>query len=214
MNTKKESQRGNEFERTKKLLFALNSSNLERLGWTPNGMARTPLKVITGINPGKRILQVMRNDLSLCTLLTMELIPAAEIMNFERLQPDLTARHKDVQVCANIHRKKALEVHNKITNIVTHNFSTGYFVLFRRGTDRGHKLHVKWVGPSRIGVIHSPLVYGNQILDENLRRLSTALILSYTVIIMLRKETLDEKMKLANTADLRCKVVECTMNVG
>lgn len=70
--------------------------------------------------------------------------------------------HKDVQVRANIRRKKATGAHNKATNIVMPNFSIGDLALVRRATDRGQKLQLKWVGPRRIGAVHRPLLYGTR----------------------------------------------------
>lgn len=63
---------------------ALNSGNLEQLGRRPNGIARTSLEVMTGIQPDKPILQVMPKGLSIDDPITIDLIRAAQIMNVER----------------------------------------------------------------------------------------------------------------------------------
>ena len=47
-------------------------------------------------------------------------------------------------------RKKQIEHHNKSTNIVSHRFSVGDFVLVRITHGREHKLSFRWKGPRRI----------------------------------------------------------------
>ena len=63
-------------------------------------------------------------------------------------------------------RRRAVDAHNRKTNVVACNFEVGDFVLVRRSKPGGHKLQFAWQGPRRIVDIKSPWVYEVQDLIE------------------------------------------------
>ena len=138
---------------------ALNEAPLERLGRRDDGIARCPLEVMTGIRPRRHILSIVPEGANFLNGHTISHARASQLAHIEQLQTALEALHKDVSTCTSTRRAKAIEAHNRATNIMQPSFTTGDLVLVRRPVDRGHKLSFNWHGPCQITDVCSPLVY-------------------------------------------------------
>lgn len=145
------------------LVSALNESPIDLLVNHPDGKARCPLEVMTGITPKRPILRVLPHNVDNIKAVTIAHTRSTQLLNIKDIQKTLYNMHKDVENGVNARRARPIRNHNKATNIVTPTFSVGDFVLVRRATDRGHKLNFKWIGTCRITSVHGQLIYGSQL---------------------------------------------------
>lgn len=143
---------------------ALNSTGHERLGHRADGVARTPLQVMTGIRPERPILQIIPSSQNPLDAKTLPLGRAVQVMKIDELQRSLYVPHKEVTISTQTRRNNTIAANNKTANIVAPSFSVGDFVLVRRATDRGQKLLFRWCGPRQITVVYNPLMYSVTLL--------------------------------------------------
>lgn len=137
----------------------INSAGLERLGKDSSGHFRSPLQVMTGLQPNLPITRLTNSAPAFSPDKSADYIRANQILNISELQQSLDAMHKDVSVRVENNRKKSLAAHNKATNIVEPKFYVGDLVLYCRPGPSRHKLSFRWRGPMRITQIHGPVVY-------------------------------------------------------
>lgn len=193
---------------------ALNSTSLERLGHRDDGVARTPLEVMTGIRPNRPVLQITGNGHSHINAKTFPLARAAQIMHIDKLQNNLDVLHKEVAIRTQKRRDNTIAAHNRATNIVTPSFCVGDLVLVRRATDRGHKLQFKWCGPRQVTSVHSPLVYGvTPLRGGSPERIHCARLLKYKDSL-LGTTVHPEILELADRTESRYEVAERIREVG
>lgn len=135
-------------------------------------------------------------------------------MKIKELQTALDKMHKEVQASVSTRRDKAVEKHNRATNIVTPSFSIGDFVLVRQATDRGHKLRFKWFGPCRITAVHGPLVYGvTSLSTRGTQRVHAARLIKYNDSLN-GAEVPQEVINLADNSESRYEVVSEIVDIG
>ena len=139
------------------VMSALNATPSKRLGKNEKGNYRTPLEVFTGFTPSRNILFV-ENSITKDNL-KIDQIRAQQILKIDEMQVSLDNMHKDVGKRVANARKKQIAHHNKKTNIISHQFNIGDFVLIRTAQDRSHKLSFRWRGPQRISRIIGDAVY-------------------------------------------------------
>lgn len=131
----------------------LNDTSLKRLERNSKEIPRSPLEVMTGILPQWQVLRILPTRMNQLEARTFEHARALQVMNIDYM-------HKDLKRSVFLCREIAINAHNKATNIIQPQFTISDFVLFRRATDRGHKIQFRWFGPCRITAVYSPLVYG------------------------------------------------------
>ena len=193
---------------------ALNEASLDRLGRRPDGIARSPLEVMTGILPSRPVLRILPRDPNVTKEKTLSNARAAQVLAIAELQVALDKVHKEVERSVSLRRERAIAVHNKATNIITPSFAVGDFVLVRRANDRGHKLRFRWLGPCRITSVHSPLVYGiTPLRGGKVERVHCARLIKYRDSL-LGKTVTKEMMDLAERTESRYEVVEKIVDVG
>ena len=193
---------------------ALNEASPDRLGRRCDGIARSPLEVMTGIEPKRQVHHVLPSHIIQANSETVEHTRAAQTVNIRDLQAALHNIHEDVKRLVTTRREKSISKHNLATNIVSPSFTLGDLVLVRRATDRGHKLRFKWSGPCRITAVHGPLVYGVTTLVSNkTERVHCASLLKYDD--SLQGSTIPEDMlDLSERTESRFEVVEKIVNPG
>ena len=193
---------------------ALNEASLERLGKRADGIALSPLEVMTGISPNRPLLRIIPKEPNNAISKTMEHARAAQVISIKKLQHDLNNMHKEVALAVAKRREKAIALHNKATNIVSPTFVIGDFVLVRRSNDRGHKLRFKWYGPCRITAIYSPLVYGvTSLLGSKTERVHCARLIKYRDSF-LAEPAPDAMLHFAATTEAHFEIVESITGVG
>ena len=111
---------------------ALNEASLDRLGRRENGIARTPLEVMTGIAPRRSILQILPNEPNVLQETNTEQARTVQVLEISKLQQELDYMHKDADRTVSLRRERAIAAHNKATNIVSPSFAIGDLVLVRR----------------------------------------------------------------------------------
>lgn len=192
----------------------LNESSLDRLGRRPDGAARSPLEVMTGISPKRPIVRILPPSASFIESKTLSHAHAAQIVKISDLQASLDKIHKDVERLVSKRREQAVAKHNLSTNIVLPSFNVGDFVVVRRASDRGHKLRFKWFGPLRITAVHSPLVYSvTSLSNGKTERVHCARILKYDD--SLQGSTVPQEMiDIALRTEARYEVVEKILDIG
>ena len=193
---------------------ALNSASLDRLGSRDDGITRTPLEVMTGIQPRRPILQIIPSGLNITQAKTISHARTAQIISINQLQEALDNLHRNVSTSSQARRERAVEAHNKATNIVAPNFSVGDFVLVRRASDKGHKLKFRWFGPRRITSVHGPLVYGvTPLRGGNAERVHCARLLLYPDSL-LGTTVPDEVLDLADRTESRYETTDRITDIG
>jgi len=159
---------------------ALNAASLDRLGRRPDGIARSPLEVMTGISPNNPVLHVIKQTPKVTNEKNLDLARTCQVLEIAKLQAALNEMHKAVDISVSRRREKAIAAHNKATNIVTPSFEVGDFVLVRRANDNGHKLRFRWFGPWRITAVHGALVYSvSPLSGDKTERVHCARLLKY-----------------------------------
>ena len=140
---------------------ALTEASIDRLGRRPDGPARRPLEVMTGMMSKRPLRLVLPAEANHATAKTIDRARALQLIRIEALQKTLDEIHKDVQNDVSLRRERAIDAQNNTTNIVSPSVTVGDFVLVFRAVDRGNKLQFRWFGPCRVKSVHSDLVYGS-----------------------------------------------------
>jgi len=136
----------------------LNEAPLKRLGKNTDGSIRSPLQVMTGIIPTRKILELEPLPDGVTTKNITE-ARAIQLLSIINLQESLDNIHRKVGERLTKNRKRDIKHHNQKTNIIYPNFNIGDLVLIRCASEKGHKLKFKWKGPRRVmGSIHE-MVY-------------------------------------------------------
>lgn len=192
---------------------ALNEAPLPRLG-SANGVYRSPLKVMTGIDPRRSLLLGSTPTLDGVERYMVNRIDCERIIKIEDLQSSLLEMHKKVQVSVSKNRARQIRKHNRETNLVAPNFTVGDFVLVRRAQDKGHKLNFRWLGPRRITKAISELVYEVTKLDgTNPEDVHCARLRSYRTAEENAPVTSD-LMELASRTEAKYELVEAIHDIG
>lgn len=91
-------------------------------------------------------------------LCTIDQSALERLLNVKALQKFLEALQKNVFEQINVRRQRAIETHNKATNIVTPHFvDYDIFVIYKPVKDR-HKLSFMWAGPRQSCAVKGPVV--------------------------------------------------------
>ncbi len=104
-----------------------------------------------------------------------------------------------------IRRERAIAKHDKAMNIIASSFAVGEFVLFRRATDRGHKLRFSLFGTCRITSVHGQLVYGIAPLRES--KTERVSVLKYRDSLLV-KQISQDMLALAERTESHYEVIE------
>lgn len=80
-------------------------------------------------------------------------------MEIDHLPSALSEMHKDVEHRVSKNRERHIRQYKKFTDIITHNFEVGHFMLSRKSQYKGHKLSFKWTGPKHIVKLFGETVY-------------------------------------------------------
>lgn len=193
---------------------ALNEAPLERLGRRADGTPRSPLEVMTGIEPRRAILRVLPQNVDAINAKTIKLARATQVININGLQDSIERMHKDVERLVTIRRERAIANHNKATNILTASFVVGDYVLVRRARDRGHKLRFMWFGPCQVTGVLSPLVYDiKSFATGKTERVHCARLLKYDDSL-LGQDVPQDVLDLADRTETRYEVAERIVDVG
>jgi len=137
----------------------LNEAPLKRLGSKGNGTHRSPLEVMTGIEPNRKTFSNMRIGTKRFKEKSLTKARLMQVLEINVLQEAFDKMHKTTAEKVKKNRERKIQDHNKKTNIVSHRFNIGDFVLIRRPQDKGHKLSCRWIGPRRITKVLGDLVY-------------------------------------------------------
>ncbi len=192
----------------------INCTPLTRLGINTDGSTRSPLQVMTCIYPRRPILRVLPSGATPLQARTLTLAQAQQAYSVSVLQKALDELHKDVGRRINTRRKRAIEEHNRKTNIVLPRFSVGEFVLVRRTDKTGHKLSFRWSRPRRIIACPSELVYVVQNLNSSRQeRVHCARIILYSGSLD-NSEIPAAKLDFPDRSDSRYEVLESIVNIG
>jgi len=132
---------------------------LKRLGSKGNGTQRSPLEVMTGIEPNRKTFSNMRIGTKRFKEKSLTKARLMQVLEINVLQEAFDKMHKTTAEKVKKNRERKIQDHNKKTNIVSHRFNIGDFVLIRRPQDKGHKLSCRWIGPRRITKVLGDLVY-------------------------------------------------------
>ena len=193
---------------------ALNEASIDRLGRLPDGPARSPLEVMTGMLPKRPLLRVLPAEANHASAKTIARARALQLIRSEELQKTLDEIHKDVQHAVSLRRERAIAVHNKATNIISPSFTVGDFVLVRRAVDRGHKLQFRWFGPCCVTSVHGDLVYGvTSLRGGKTERVHCARLLRYRDSL-LGKPIPQDMLELAERTESRYEVIEKIVDLG
>ena len=193
---------------------ALNEASIDRLGRRPDGPARSPLVVMTGMLPKRPLLRVLPAEANHASAKTIDRARALQLIRIEELQKTLDEVHKDVQHAVSLRRERAIAAHNKATNIISPFFTVGDFVLVRRAVDRGHKLQFRRSGPSRVTSVHGDLVYGvTSLRGGKIERGHCARLLKYRDSL-LGKPVPQDMLDLTERAESRYEVIEKIVDLG
>lgn len=192
----------------------LNEAPLSRLGKDASGNMRCPLQVMTGIKPRRVILRVIPDITSVSKPILLDRARAEQRIDIESLQTSLDAMHKDVKTKVDNRRRRAIEAHNKATNIINPRFETGDFVLVRQAEKARHKLMFRWSGPRRVVNPVSNMVYLVERLDGTRReRVHCARLAGYSALLD-NKEVPDDVLELADRTETRFEVLHRIIDIG
>lgn len=128
----------------------LNNAGLDPLGQRKDGVARSPLDVLTGIHPVRAILQIIPTGHTTLQEKTIFHAHVVQVIAIEELQQRLNATQKEVSVSTLSRRDRSIGARKKATNIFITSFIVDNFVLDRRATDYGHNTNFRWCSPRRI----------------------------------------------------------------
>ena len=193
---------------------ALNDASIDRPGRRPDGPARSPLEVMSGMLPKRPLLRVLTPEANHASAKTIDRARALQLICVEELQKTLDEVHKDVQHSVSLRRERAIAAHNKATNIISPSVTVGDFVLVLRGVDRGHKLQLRWFGPCRVTSVHGDLVYGvTSLRGGKTERVHCAQLLKYRDSL-LGKPVPQDMLDLAERTESRYEVIEKIVDLG
>lgn len=193
---------------------ALNEAPLARLGYNPEGLARSPLEVMTGIKPRRDILRVLPQDMNPLHAKTMEHAGAIQVLKIQELHVAMDKMHKAVASSVNLRRPRSVNLHNQATNIITPSFSVGDFVVVRCAMDRGQKLCFKWYGPCRVTAIHGPLVYSiTSLVSKKAEPVHCARLRQYDDSL-LGSEVSKDMLDIAERTETRYEIVDAIVDIG
>lgn len=134
----------------------LNEAPLPHLGKRPFGTCRSPLKVMTSIQPPRNTLI---NGSTGSKTLRLDRIRAKQLVPINDFQSSVDQMHKDTAARVTKARRKHIETHNRLTNIIQPSFEVGEFVLVRRAQGKGHELNSRWLEPRQVVKVYRDLVY-------------------------------------------------------
>lgn len=193
---------------------ALNEASLDRLGKRPDGIPFSPLEVMSGIVPNRSVHQIVPHDLAVTAGKIIDGARVAQVLAIKDLQVALDQMHKEVAISVGNRRERAIEAHNKATNIITPSLHVGDFVLVRRANDRGHKLRFRWFGPCAVSKVFSAHVYGiTPLRGGNEERVHCARLIKYRDALNGQPVPKD-MMDLAEQTDSRYEIVDRIVDVG
>lgn len=139
----------------------LNNSPLRRLGpRNPEKLDvyRTPLEVFMGHRPICPLIRPLPfAEFKKCG--SKEMTAAQRLIDNTTTQKALDLMHKDVGARITNARKRAVEAHNRKTNVQSAKFCVGDFVLVRQSKRLQHKVQFAWRGQRQIVEIRSEWVY-------------------------------------------------------
>lgn len=195
----------------------LNEAPTPRLGKHSDSTFRTPLTVMTGIKPRRSILRILEDQSSSSEkIVTLDRLHAEQLVKIQELQLSLQDMHREVKTRISNTRMKAINAHNRATNIVKPNFQLGDFVLVRRRSKTTHKLQFHWTGPRRIISVESPLVYIVQHLNSpKTERVHCARLRYYSAAIdndILPQEILDLASRIETKYEILDAIVDLAEN--
>lgn len=75
--------------------------------------------------------------------ITIDRALVERLVDLPNMEEALHATHKDVEECADKHRRRAIEAHNAATNIIVSRIVVGDFVVIARSKRASHKLSFK-----------------------------------------------------------------------
>lgn len=192
----------------------LNEAPLSRLGTDKNGRSPCPIQVMTGIVPRRVLLRVVLDAMLSSKPIQLERARAEQRLDIAKLQKHLYELHQDVKMRADTRRRRAIETHNKATNISHPRFEIGDFVLVRQAQKARHKLSFCWAGPRRVVDTMSPLVYVVERWDGSKRdQVHCARMIKYTAALD-GTNVPEEVLQLADHTESRYEVLERIISVG
>lgn len=106
-----------------------NEAPLKRLGTKPDGTFRSPLEVMNGIKPDRRI---NTGSKAIIKSLYNQPLPTKRSVQFheqEALKQSLDSMHKDVLLRVKAERQANIKALNKNTNLVSHRFTVVDFAF-------------------------------------------------------------------------------------
>lgn len=139
--------------------YALNESILDRLGHFCDGIARSPLEVMTWVKSNRPVLKVTSVNYESIQAHLISHAREVQFISIDTLRRDLENLHKSVAVPLSRRLEHAIPAQNKATNIISPSFVFGDFAKVRRANDHTHKLRCKWFSPFRMTAVYSPLLY-------------------------------------------------------
>lgn len=161
----------------------LNEAPLPRLGKSADGATLTPLEVMTGISPRRVMLRVIPDTTASGKAIQLDRARAEQRADITCLQESLNDMHKQVKQNVDERRRRAIDAHNKATNICKERFHVGEFVLVRQAEKTRHKLTFRWAGPRRVVGTTSDVVYLVERLDQSRReRVHSSRMTKYSAI--------------------------------
>lgn len=193
---------------------ALNEAPSPRLGRSKNGDLRTPIEAMTGIRPLRILDKIVADFSPPGTTLDLTRARAEQLVKLGLLQDSMDAMHKDTARRVSERRQRAIDAHNKATNLQQPNFTVGDFVLVRRREKTAHKLQFKWCGPRRIVATASPLVYVVEKLgSKSTERVHAARLFKYAA--QLDGETVPNSiLELADRTEAKYEVLDAIVDIS
>jgi len=196
------------------IAIALNQTSLGRLGRRKDGTARTPLEVMTGIEPRRPLLRILQPESKGLKAKSLDHARALQVLKIDKLQKDLEQMHKKVKKSTCLRREKSIAFHNKQTCLSVPSFSVGDFVLVRRAKDRGPKLQFRWFGPCRITAVYSKVVYGvTSLRGGKAQRIHAARLTKYRDSF-LGKIVPQDTLDLAERTESHYEIIEKILDIG
>lgn len=121
---------------TSSVMTVLNSTVLPRLGQRTDGISKSPLEVMTGISPTRKVLHVFPPDVPSTVYHCLRRARAACIASIDDLKNALEHMYRDVGRTDRLRRKTSIAEHTSATSIVAISIGIGDFVLVYRAIDR------------------------------------------------------------------------------
>lgn len=193
----------------------LNNSPLRHLGLRDSkipGVYRTPMEVFTGHKPGRPLLRAVplykHEDAN-----SEDQVRVKQVIGIESLLEGFEAMHRDVTTLSSKSRKRAVEKHNRQTNVKFSQFGIGDYVLIRDPRPGGHKLKFTWRGPSRIIGDKSGLVYEVENLISGKRETVHSRRLLFYLVDLDGQEVSLELLATAKHTESAYELAECIKSI-